>query len=148
MNSLLCLVALLGVAVASTESPSAILGPLVEKYQDLIYSGDYEELEELYHPNAILVVKGDESPYYTPARIFEEIREARSKVGNAKTVFIKETYTGDGDIMMYENRWTITTANLELSGPYRAIWIKYEGRWVIYHEQYSQTKRHIHHHAH
>ncbi|CAJ0582437.1 unnamed protein product, partial [Mesorhabditis spiculigera] len=147
MNPSICFVALIGVIAASTDSPATILAPLVQKYQDLIYAEQYDELEDLYHPNAILVVKGQPNPFYTPEKIFKEIQEARAKVGNAKTDIIKETYTGAGDILMYENLWRINAGGHELSGPYRSIWVKFEGRWVIYHEQYSQSKRYHKNHT-
>ncbi|CAJ0572165.1 unnamed protein product, partial [Mesorhabditis spiculigera] len=146
MTKLLLLVALVGIAAAgSNNSPARTLAPLVQKYQDLIYAGKYDELEDLYHPNAVLVAIGKPNPFYTPEKIFEEIKDARSKVDNARTVILKEDFSGAGDILMYENQWKITTSNFELSGPYRSVWVKYEGRWVIYHEEYSQTKRHRHH---
>ncbi|CAJ0572164.1 unnamed protein product, partial [Mesorhabditis spiculigera] len=131
-------------AVASCDmSPAATLGPLVQQYQDLIYAKQFDKLEDLYHPHAVMIIDGQPAPFYTPKNIFQQIQESRSKIGNIKTSFLKETYSGSGDIMMYENQWKISTGKIEMTGPYRAIWVKYNGRWVIYHEEFSQTIKHL-----
>ncbi|CAJ0572181.1 unnamed protein product, partial [Mesorhabditis spiculigera] len=135
----LVLLALVGTALAAESSPALILSPLVKQYQDLIYGEKYDQLENLYHPNAVLVVNGHAAPYYTPKNIFAQIKSSRSKVGSAKTTFLKESFTGAGEVLMYENQWKISTATSELTGPYRAIWVMHNGKWVIYHEEFSQA---------
>ncbi|CAJ0582827.1 unnamed protein product, partial [Mesorhabditis spiculigera] len=138
MCRLLCIATALAVLANCQESPAAILGPLVQKYQDYIYEKQYDKLEALYHPNAVLIIDGQVTPFFQPKNIFAQIEDSRSRIGNVKTTFVKESYSGASDVLMYENQWKINTAKTEMTGPYRAIWIKYNGNWVIYHEEYSQ----------
>ncbi|CAJ0943605.1 unnamed protein product, partial [Mesorhabditis belari] len=124
--------------MGSATSPAATLLPLVKEYQRLIYDGDYEGLHELYHPHAVLVASNENKVLYKPKEIFKHIRESRKKIHNARSELAKETYSGDGGVLIYENRYLINDNGKDLYGPYRAIWIKYHGRYVIYHEEYDQ----------
>ncbi|CAJ0943757.1 unnamed protein product, partial [Mesorhabditis belari] len=133
-----------GVAVLADDTSKAALtlAPLIKKYQEYIYAGNYDDLKDLYDPHAVLVVVAKNKAFLGHKAIFDEIKDTRKKVGSAKSEFITESFTGSAPVLQYENTWKVVTDEIEYSGPYKAIWSQNkDGQWKIIHEEYAEHAR-------
>ncbi|CAJ0918494.1 unnamed protein product, partial [Mesorhabditis belari] len=123
-------------SMTSDQAKSALEGQVLE-YIKKLNNGEWEALEEFYHPNGVMV-ETDKSCLWGQKDIGRSLMQMSTECGKTTMSVSNSQYDGVRDYIIFETDFCFHTEKAgDLKGHYVQIWRLHNGRFVIYHDEYA-----------
>ncbi|CAJ0580076.1 unnamed protein product, partial [Mesorhabditis spiculigera] len=109
----------------------------VNDYIKKLNNGEWEALEEFYHPQGVMIETG-KSCLWGRKDIGKSLMNMATECGKTTMTISNGHYEGVGNYVIFETDFCFHTEKAgDLKGHYVQIWRLYVGRYVIYHDEYA-----------